>query len=124
MSEHWKQRPAPGDETQALTRFYEGLIPVLRTAARLHGYALMVHGSMVRDLDMLAVPWTPEAISAESLVLVLAEAVERELGPAPRIERALPLLKPHGRLCWTIRFGGQWSAAYIDLGVMPRLGAA
>ena len=104
---------------------YELLIEPLRAVARSHGYALAVHGSLVRDIDLIACPWTREAASAKAL----ADAIEAE---ARRVNgRAFPLpheddewyragkpgLKPHGRLCWTFHLGG---GPYIDLSVMPR----
>jgi hypothetical protein len=41
---------------------YELLIEPLRAVARSLGYALTVHGSLVRDIDLVAVPWTSDAV--------------------------------------------------------------
>jgi len=30
------------------------------------GYAIAPHGSLARDLDVIAVPWTEDAVSAET----------------------------------------------------------
>lgn len=46
---------------------YAALIPVLVEAAREAGYALAVHGTLARDCDLVAAPWTDEAWSAERL---------------------------------------------------------
>ena len=97
-------------EVEALAR---RIIRPLRTEARLHGYALALHGSLTRDIDIIAVPWTAEAKSADTLVKGLRSTLRRlypvtlEIGP-----EALP--KPHGRLCWNFWIR-PWT--YIDLAV-------
>lgn len=53
---------------------YALLIPSLMKAGREVGYALAVHGSLARDLDIIAVPWTDEAVSAERLIMHLMAA--------------------------------------------------
>ena len=37
---------------------YVVCFPALAEVARAHGYALMVHGTVARDLDLVACPWT------------------------------------------------------------------
>lgn len=37
--------------------YLEYLIGPLRDIAREHGYALSVHGSVARDIDIVAIPW-------------------------------------------------------------------
>ena len=77
--------------------------------ARDLGYSLCIHGSMSRDLDLVAVPWTDDAVGADELARSLAE----EAGGAitdPAVDR------PHGRRAWVIHLG---SGPYIDLSVMP-----
>lgn len=125
---------------------YRQLIEPLRATARRAGYALGVHGSLARDIDIIAAPWTSEAVSAEQLAGRLLRTVKRVLGPAPkRVRDAHPRddwfdrrrrptekawrffvrgpdkdksrRKPHGRRCWSIHLGG---GPYIDLSVMPR----
>ncbi len=99
--------------------YADRLIEPLRAAAKEHGYALAVHGSLARDIDLIAAPWVPEA----SLAPVLAEAIrakaEEVVGYAflaPHEHREFPRRKPHGRLCWAFHLGG---GPYIDLAVMP-----
>lgn len=43
---------------------YTFLYPILCEAARACGYALAIHGTMQRDLDLVAVPWVDEALPA------------------------------------------------------------
>ena len=78
--------------------------------ARNVGYSLALHGSMARDLDLIAVPWTDDAVSAQDLAHVIAEGTGRALSDFHE--------KPHGRLAWVIQLGG---GPYIDLSVMPRV---
>lgn len=97
--------------------FYATLIPKMREAAHRCGYALGLHGSMQRDLDVIAAPWTEEATDALTLVRAITGAVggfsvTDEGTDSPHVSQ-----KPHGRLAWTIHFGGQ---PHVDLSVLPR----
>lgn len=105
---------------------YEQLIEPLREKARALGYALAVHGTLKRDIDLVACPWTDEAVPAhelaEALLLVTAEVHGLAfMTPAEgndRYHRAgCPGNKPHGRLTWCWHLGG---GPYVDLSVMPR----
>jgi hypothetical protein len=109
--------------------FYAALYPKLREVARQHGYALALHGSLCKDLDVIAVPWVEDAADEATLV----EAVAQTIGGmmvvggrhAPDGKGFVPApprtMKPHGRAAWTIFLGG--TGGYIDLSVMPRTGA-
>ena len=111
-----------------LGRVYTDALVLARAAAREHGYALAVHGSQMRDLDLIAVPWVGEASEAE----VLAEAIRAAVGGA--FGTGDPSTRPHGRLTWSIHLSHPGSLAdamaafkvpshpYIDLSVTP-LGA-
>lgn len=96
--------------------------PLQRKARRL-GYALLVHGSLARDIDMVAIPWTEDAAAAEELVAALIKTARRHndgvafLAPGQK----LPVRKPHGRRCWSI-FVQEEHGTYVDLSVMPRRG--
>lgn len=104
---------------------YELLIEPLREKARELGYALGVHGTLKRDIDLIACPWTAEAVPAHDLADALLGVAGNVHGiaflspPEDKLyQRAgCPGYKPHGRLCWTIHLGG---GPYIDLSVMPR----
>lgn len=101
----------------------------IRAIAREHGYAVGVHGSLARDLDLLAVPWMVEAVSAQALVSAICEGMglrERAVNlygdPDPRIGPN-PEPKPWGRLAWSLA-GCPPSWKYVDLSVAPRAGEA
>lgn len=88
---------------------YATLYPALREAARRLGWALALHGSLTRDLDVVAIPWTEDAAPAASLVAALVEA-------AGGFTVGAPTAKPHGRVAVTIGLGG--SGGFIDLSIV------
>lgn len=96
---------------------YPKVIPWVREIARKHGYSIAVHGSQLRDLDLVATPWTKWAVDPEKL----AHSVWAAL-PGRRIVFPEPEQKPHGRKAWLLHF---WSDApgllTIDLSIMPRI---
>jgi hypothetical protein len=91
--------------------FYAVYYTALAKTARSLGYALAVHGSMQNDLDLIAVPWTEDCASVDSL---LSEFKERH-GLTPII--AHEPVKPHGRRCFSFALAGDWT---IDISVTPR----
>jgi hypothetical protein len=101
---------------------YAHLIPI----AREHGYALSLHGSMQRDLDLIAVPWIDEASKPYDLVIAIKTAINGYIHDEWDFEKCAlerdfsrrnPTIKPHGRLTWAIQLGAGY---YIDLSVMPK----
>ena len=107
----------------SLVCIYAQLLPRIREAAKKIGWAIAIHGTMTRDFDLLAVPWTEDAGSAEELVEIISRAVggfvigdedrNFQRGEVPNN----PTVQPHGRLSWNICWGGR---PFIDLSVMPR----
>lgn len=89
----------------------------LERVAWRHGYCLALHGSMARDLDLLAIPWTDDADSPEKLV----EAVRKFVVAQENIKLKIgkPTEKPHGRQAYVVPIGHD--GHYIDLSIMPRL---
>lgn len=102
--------------------YYLGVLDLIRDVARGMGYAIGLHGSLQRDFDLIAVPWSDEAKSAEDLVEAIRVAVNGACAP---IETSFTQ-KPHGRRAWSIYFTGgdaqkQCTTPIIDLSVMPRM---
>lgn len=98
------------------------IIEDVRRVGREHGYAVGVHGSQKRDLDLIACPWVDKAHAASTLV--------RAVGALPYLKRRpddgdyqFPVACPHGRLGWVffILRGGRRTPWYLDLSVIPRL---
>jgi hypothetical protein len=94
----------------------EHAIHCAQNVGRRLGYAVAVHGTQVKDLDLLAAPWTDEAETPLELVKCIASALPGVFGPAN--------VKPHGRRAWVIQplYCLGIDAWYIDISVMPRRG--
>lgn len=97
--------------------FLDECLEDLRLCARGCGYALMVHGSLSRDIDVLAVPWTERADGPEFLRDRLCGALAAKFGRAVYPSKDWTE-KPHGRRACTIILPG--FAPEIDLSVLPR----
>lgn len=104
---------------RSLVCVYAQLLPVIRAAAKEMGYAIAVHGTMQRDLDLLAVPWVEDAKSPRELVEMVAMAVDGfvigDVHDRGKVSQE-PTVQPHGRLSWNICWGGN---PFIDLSVIP-----
>ncbi len=99
--------------------FLDHCLPHLRDAARANGYALAVHGSLSRDLDLIAVPWTDEAAPLTDIVAALAEATKKATGwghVTGRSDNSWRTDKPHGRIAVTILASAELS---LDISFMP-----
>lgn len=92
---------------------YAAALPGLQQIAHDLGYALAVHGSMQRDFDLVAVPWTDAALPAEALIEAIAGELMFWKGGPP----VGPEAKPHGRRAWCIPLA---TGMYLDVSVMPR----
>lgn len=84
----------------------------LAKIARRNGYALAVHGSLARDMDLICVPWTKRPSSPQ----VIIEAITTQFA----ITAVGDLTeKPHGRLVQTLALA--FGECFIDLSFMPRV---
>ncbi len=82
------------------------MYPELAEIARSHGYALAVHGSLARDLDLIAIPWTEDAGEPQGIIDdILKKFAVNLIGEVGR--------KPHGRIAYTLCVG--WGHCSIDL---------
>ncbi len=119
MSDHFEPRkdcPAIRAANAAyIAALLETLLPAMRLAARGAGYAVAVHGSLARDIDLVAIPWTSTAMTAEHLVDRLLGAIAGVLGRATLHGKWTD--KPHGRKAITIISTAEME---IDLSIMPR----
>lgn len=95
---------------------YTWMLPKIVALGFEHGYAVAVHGSMRRDLDLVAVPWIQDAKPAADLVAAICERFDAHCRNADGAKSMEPTAKPHGRLAWSIHFGG---GPYIDLSIVP-----
>ena len=118
-----KQEPTE-DHVKLCGEYSRLLIEPLREVAKSHGYAMGVHGSLRRDIDLIAVPWVAQTSTPKVLAYAIRSKCEELVGTAFQhaLERSeffmtgCPGGKPHGRLCWSFHLGG---GPYIDLSVVP-----
>jgi hypothetical protein len=93
---------------------YARIFTKARCLAWSEGYALVLHGTATRDLDLLAVPWTNGACEPEHLIQRVEDACD--------IKVTVPAsVKPHGRLTWTLTFKEFGDPRFIDFSIMPRV---
>jgi hypothetical protein len=126
LDERW--RP-PVEVRPAIRHVCERLLPVIRSAAQQHGYAIAAHGSFERDLDVVACPWTDVASDSVAMVRAVQAALTEELG-FEVVRSGEVGQKPHGRQVWTLIIldyhhevtvrSSAGSHPFIDLSVMPR----
>lgn len=95
-------------------------VPLERIAWR-HGYALALHGSMARDLDIVCIPWTDDADDPDVLIAAFVKFVVKKAHVD--IKSRTPVEKPHGRMAYVIPIGFD-SNMYLDVSVMPRCPAS
>lgn len=94
---------------EQLRKRYLAYVPSLMKIAMKCGYALSLHGSCERDLDLVAVPWVKKAYSPASLVQVLERSllgvgywrnrkeieIEFKRDPKPHGRKAIIILMAH-----------------------------
>lgn len=79
--------------------------------AREVGYAIGIHGTLKRDVDLIAAPWIENSQPTEILIARLCEALRaRQVGEKE--------IKPQGRVAVTLQIDGYYKP--IDLSIMPK----
>lgn len=107
------------DEMEA---FYMSRLPSIREAAKAHGYAIGVHGSVRRDFDLIAMQWidTPSDIDTLAKAIQFAacgieiSSIRWTTKPCGRVATSLPI-------CWTDHsdpFKNMIGPGHIDLSVI------
>ena len=108
------------DTLDQLEAFYQSILPKLREEARACGYALGLHGSMRRDLDIIAAPWIEAHVDRDELarrVMLAACGIpmarfQWEAKPCGRMATSFPV-------CWTNHEMPRLpSLGHVDLSVM------
>ncbi len=102
-------------ETNPRATFYAVLYPDIRKIGLKHGYAIALHGSMARDMDLIACPWTEECSKPDVLIDEIAERVGVTMF---KDDYPVKGEKPHGRMSYTLSIMGDW---FIDISVMPKI---
>lgn len=111
---------------------YTYMLEGLKGIAKELGYNLLVHGSMNRDLDLIAVPWVddpkPEIELIEALDLHLT-GITRVSSSGSVKEAYMFSVLPGGRNCYVIEMArqGPWNnyekdcQYYLDISVTPHI---
>ena len=86
------------------------MYPELAEICRKHGYALSIHGSLARDFDLVAIPWT--ILAAEPKVILDNIAEEFNVVKIGEL-----VIKEHGRMTYTIIMG--FGECFLDFSFMP-----
>lgn len=95
---------------------YVAYFGIIEQLANKHGYALCVHGSVVRDFDLIAIPFEPEVSPHIDLLWDIRNAVGMvSISGHPYDQMGYD---SHLRTCYTIECGG---GGYFDISFTPTL---
>ena len=113
MCKTWPDLEAPQQHKNPAEGWKDPALPDIKLIwklAREVGYAVGVHGSLKRDFDLIAAPWTDEAVEPLDLILHVCHGLKGKLiGEIVK--------KPQGRIGVNIQLNGWFKV--IDLSVMP-----
>lgn len=90
--------------------FWTFMLPAIRKVAYENGWAIGVHGSIIHDLDLMAMPWVEKHCSADALASAIAQVISSNNREPIKNDTE----KPNNRIVYTI-FAGN---TYIDLNVI------
>ncbi len=94
---------------------YGRIYTMVRKLAWEEGYAIGLHGSFTRDLDLIAVPWEAgRNCKPEKLVARILQATGMTIARTGN-----PGEKPFGRLAWTLLLPEFGDPRFVDLSIMP-----
>lgn len=91
---------------------YCALYPELAEIARANGYAMAVHGSLGRDMDLICIPWVESPAEPADVVKAITKTFAIKTVGAPDVTH-------HGRERWTVSVG--FGECFLDLSFMPRI---
>jgi len=94
------------------------ILAPMRVAAKELGFALAVHGSLNRDVDLIAVPWVEKDVATpDDLLTALIGVCKGVVGRANCHDKEW-VIKPHNRLAKVIMVYVGENTAHLDLSVM------
>jgi hypothetical protein len=76
--------------------YYAIMFEPLKQIALKYGYNLVLHGSLNRDMDLIAIPWNDQIGSIESMLSDFCQFV------GGKLRKDEPSEKPHGRVTYII----------------------
>lgn len=98
------------------------ILPPMRRAAKDAGYAITVHGSLNRDIDLVAIAWREQDVwTPDALIQSLLGALRGAIGRAHSHDKDWTR-KPHGRIGKILLVWAGENTASVDLSVIPPAG--
>lgn len=98
--------------------FYATIWESIRKIVYEHGWGAGLHGSLSRDMDIIAIPWSEDAINADTLIDIIIEKCFENNILAKYGKQVIRNSKPHGRICYAIPITEE---LYLDISIMdPR----
>ncbi|WP_034256698.1 hypothetical protein [Adhaeribacter aquaticus] len=102
---------------------YAYYFEVLKKIALKYGYNLVLHGSLNRDLDLIAIPWEKDLGDCDVMINEFAEHLG---GEVMQQSEASKHCFPHGRMSYVVNLNrsGKWNnyqdaQYYLDISVIP-----
>jgi len=95
--------------------FYASILPDLKDAALKNGWALGLHGSLANDMDIMAMPWTENASTVETMIKSLSDCFTEN--PFKDYHENAFTDKPNGRVVYTMSIWDDW---YLDINIIDR----
>lgn len=114
----------PNKPTHAKPSLYAFYFETLKVIAKGYGYNLVLHGSMNRDLDLIAIPWQLNACDHDKMIEEFCNVLG---GRLMLQEDDGKYCFPHGRMSYVINLNrGEFTHPnfndpqyYIDISVIP-----
>lgn len=111
--------------THVKPSFYAFIYERIKDIAKEHGYNLVLHGSMARDLDLIAIPWVDNPRPELELVHRIDDIIN-EVPRSSEHDYQFSIL-PGGRNNYVINIcrGGEWNKYqdanyYLDISFTPQ----
>ena len=95
---------------------YVAYFGIIEEIVNAHGYILCIHGSVVRDFDLVAVPFDFEVKPHKEVL----DAIKKAIGTTESNNDLFNNIgyEPHGRKCYTIECG---AGGYFDISFTPSM---
>ena len=90
--------------------FYAAMWEDFRGAALDKGWALALHGSLASDMDIMAMPWTKDAVQPLEMILALKQCFDE-----PNCLNLIETSMPNNRMVYTLAI---WADFYLDINII------
>lgn len=102
--------------THVKPSLYAYYFETLKEIAKEYGYNLVLHGSMNRDLDLIAIPWQENVKPFLPMIQLFAETLGGEILPESQDSRDDFAIKFHGRYNYIININRDLVMKYQGMG--------